>query len=91
MIYDRVTDGGDCSEGAQCLRASHFARDFKIAMRPLDPQGAVGIQKNVLSPRIVEAGRHKWPELPNQLLVPPDYDLLQLDHAAPISGWRICI
>src|SRR6266446_4156372 len=83
MIYDRVTDGRDRSERAQRLSGSHFAHDFKIAMRPLHPQGAVGIQKNVLSTRIAEASCDKRPQLTSQLLVPPDYDLLQLDHSVP--------
>src|SRR6266436_5342923 len=52
-------------------------------MRPLHPQGAVGIQKNVLSTRIAEASCDKRPQLTSQLLVPPDYDLLQLDHSVP--------
>src|SRR5262249_5152900 len=73
---------------------SHLAHDLKIAMRPFDPESAISIQKNVLSARVVEASCHKRPELANQLLVPPDYDLLQLDHAAPIlclpSLYRAC-
>src|SRR5215470_11299047 len=94
MVYDRVTNGRDCTEGAQRLCVRHFAHNFKVAMRPFDPQCAVGIQKNVLSARIVQASCHKRPELANQLLVSPDYDLLQLNHAAPIlclaSLYRAC-